>query len=111
MNPKEWKLELEEDLTNEEKMDMIVVSNELGINGASVVLYDGVIEEIANKYESDLYLLPSSIHEMIVVPVGEDDLQKTFSSMVDNINQRYVAEDEILSDRVYTYRREEKKFE
>lgn len=111
MDPGEWKLKLEEDLTNEEKIDMIVVSNELGINGASVVLYDGVIEEIANEYDSDLYLLPSSIHEMIVVPVGKDDLHRTFSSMVNNINQRYVDEDEVLSDRVYIYRRGEKKFE
>ncbi len=111
INTREFKLEQEEDLTNEEKIDMIVVSNELGINGAAVVLYDGVIEQIANEYDSDLYLLPSSIHEMIVVPAGEEDLHETFSSMVNNINQRYVDEDEVLSDRVYIYRQEEKKFE
>ncbi len=110
INTREFKLEQEEDLTNEEKIDMIVVSNELGINGAAVVLYDGVIEQIANEYDSDLYLLPSSIHEMIVVPAGEEDLHETFSSMVNNINQRYVDEDEVLSDRVYIYRQEEKKF-
>lgn len=111
MHAGEIELEQEEDLTNEEKIDMIVVSNELGINGASAVLYDGVIEQIANEHDSDLYLLPSSIHEMIVVPSGDEDLHKTFSSMVNNINQRYVDEDEVLSDRVYIYRREEKKFE
>lgn len=111
MNTKEWKPEPEEDLTNEEKIDMIVVSNELGINGAAVVLYDGVMEQIANEYDSDLYLLPSSIHEMIVVPCGDEDLYNTFSSMVNSINQGYVDEDEVLSDRVYIYRKEEKKFE
>lgn len=111
INTREFKLEQEEDLTNEEKIDMIVVSNELGINGAAVLLYDGVMEQIANEYDSDLYLLPSSIHEIIVVPAGEEDLHETFSSMVNNINQRYVDEDEVLSDRVYIYRQEEKKFE
>ncbi|MCI8963727.1 MAG: hypothetical protein HFG37_08445 [Eubacterium sp.] len=111
INTREFKLEQEEDLTNEEKIDMIVVSNELGINGAAVMLYDGVMEQIANEYDSDLYLLPSSIHEIIVVPAGEEDLHETFSSMVNNINQRYVDEDEVLSDRVYIYRQEEKKFE
>lgn len=111
MNTKEWTPEPEEDLTNEEKIDMIVVSNELGINGAAVVLYDGVMEQIANEYDSDLYLLPSSIHEMIVVPCGDEDLYNTFSSMVNSINQGYVDEDEVLSDRVYIYRKEEKKFE
>jgi hypothetical protein len=111
INTREFMLEQEEDLTNEEKIDMIVVSNELGINGAAVMLYDGVMEQIANEYDSDLYLLPSSIHEIIVVPAGEEDLHETFSSMVNNINQRYVDEDEVLSDRVYIYRQEEKKFE
>ena len=109
INTREFMLEQEEDLTNEEKIDMIVVSNELGINGAAVMLYDGVMEQIANEYDSDLYLLPSSIHEIIVVPAGEEDLHETFSSMVNNINQRYVDEDEVLSDRVYIYRQEEKK--
>ncbi len=79
INTREFMLEQEEDLTNEEKIDMIVVSNELGINGAAVMLYDGVMEQIANEYDSDLYLLPSSIHEIIVVPAGEEDLHETFS--------------------------------
>ncbi len=111
MNTREYTLEPEKDLTKEEKIDMIIVSNELGINGAAAVLYDGVIEQIADEYDSDLYLLPSSIHEMIVVPCEEEDLYGTFSSMVNNINKKYVDEDEVLSDRVYIYRREEKKFE
>lgn len=111
MDTRDWKMVSEKDLTNNEKMDMIVISNEIGINGAAAVLYDGVIERIADEYGADLYLLPSSIHEMIVVPCGDEDLSRTFSSMVNNINHRYVDEEEVLSDRVYIYRREEKKFE
>lgn len=100
----------EKELTNTEKIDMIVVSNELGINGAAAVLYDGVIEKLAEEYESDLYLLPSSIHEMIVVPAFDRTMYEFLGMMVKNINDQYVEKDEILSDRVYVYQREEKKF-
>lgn len=98
------------DLTKPEKIDMIVVSNELGINGAAVILYDGVIEKLAKEYESDLYVLPSSIHEMIVVPAYDKSLKDIFTIMVKTINQKYVEKDEILSDRVYVYLKKEKKF-
>ncbi len=98
------------DLTNPEKIDMIVISNESGINGASVLLYDGVIDKIAEKYESDLYVLPSSIHEIIVVPAYDRSLHDVFTVMVKKINRNFVEKDEILSDRVYIYLRDEKKF-
>lgn len=100
----------EKELTNEEKIDMIVVSNELGINGAAAVLYEGVIEKLAEKYKTDLYLLPSSIHEMIVVPAYDRALYEILGMMVKNINDHYVEKEEVLSDRVYIYQREEKKF-
>lgn len=100
----------EKELTNEEKIDMIVVSNELGINGAAAVLYEGVIEKLAEKYKTDLYLLPSSIHEMIVVPAYDRTLYEPLGVMVKNINDHYVEKEEVLSDRVYIYQREEKKF-
>lgn len=100
----------EKELTNPEKIDMIVVSNELGINGAAAVLYDGIIEKLAEKYETDLYLLPSSIHEMIVVPAFDRTLYDLLGTMVKNINEKYVEKDEVLSDRVYIYQREKKKF-
>lgn len=100
----------EKELTNEEKIDMIVVSNELGINGAAAILYEGVIEKLAEDYKSDLYLLPSSIHEMIVVPALDRTLYDFLEEMVKNINEQYVEKEEILSNRVYIYQREEKKF-
>ncbi len=110
---REYLLNREEDLTNCGKVDMIVVTNELGINGATVILYDGIIEELAERYESDLYVIPSSIHEMIVVPAKEDpekELYEILKFMVKDINEHFVADEEILSNRVYTYLRKEKRF-
>lgn len=98
------------DLTNSEKIDMIVVSNKLGVNGAAVILYDGVMENLANCFGANLYLLPSSIHEVIVVPACDESMLERFSDMVKTINRRYVEADEVLSDRVFIYLKNEKKF-
>lgn len=103
-----------DDLTNDTKVDMIVVTNELGINGASVILYDGIVEKMAQKYDSDLYVIPSSVHEMIIVPAKEDTEEMLYGvlrSMVKEINEQFVADEEILSNRVYKYLRDEKRFE
>ncbi len=101
-----------EELTNDKKMDMIVITNITGMHGASVMLYQGLIEQIATYYNRDLYLIPSSIHEMIIVPEVsmEPNLQQTLQDMVHEINHDFVNEEEILSDRVYRYSKSEKKF-
>lgn len=98
------------DLTNSSKMDMIVLSNDIGINGASVILYQDLIEKIADNYDSNLYIIPSSIHEMIVVPQIDEEMYDVLSCMVKEINEKFVDEDEILSDRVYIYLKEDRKF-
>lgn len=90
--------------------DITVLTNCLGIGGASVILYEGALDRLANKLETDLYIIPSSIHEVIVLPVSEHDVHSALITIVREINQRYVSPDEILSDRVYIYSREERKF-
>jgi hypothetical protein len=100
----------EMDLTKSQKTDMIVISNKFGINGASAMLYEGVIENLAEEYDANLYLLPSSVHEMIAVPSNDPELIDMFRPMVKSINETYVDKDDILSDRVYLYLKEEKRF-
>ena len=46
---------------------MWVISNEKGINGAASMLYENELHELAESLESDLYILPSSVHEVIAV--------------------------------------------
>lgn len=94
-------------LTNEEKIDMIVITNQVGLNGASAILYKGVLSQLAEEYDSDLWILPSSIHEVIIVPKSIEGME-SYSEMVRDINEKYVDEEEILSDRVYLYLKDEK---
>lgn len=82
---------------------LYVATNKKGTNGASVILYPNLLREFGNKIGESFYILPSSIHEVILVPesVGIDG--NDFVEMVRDINRTVVAENEILSDNVYLY--------
>ena len=52
---------------------MWIISNDRGVNGAGSMLYEDVLHKLAMQLESDLYLLPSSVHECIAVSVDMGD--------------------------------------
>ena len=89
---------------------MLVLSNEYNINGASVLLYPDLIHNLAQKYRKNLYILPSSIHELILIPDNEGNSLSVLSEIVRDINCRHVQREEILSDTAYYYDRSEKRF-
>lgn len=81
-----------------------VLSNQEGVYGASVMLYEGYFDRLAQEAGSDLYILPSSIHEVLAVEA--DGLNpEELKAMVKMINDTEVPEDEVLSETVYRYRR------
>lgn len=85
------------------KQEPYVVTNTMGINGAAVILYQGVLERIADKTDGDYYILPSSIHEVLAVPVKADISQEELAKMVCEVNAACVLQEEILSGSVYYY--------
>jgi hypothetical protein len=86
--------------------DMYVLSNIKGINGASCLLYPDVIKELSDQLETDFYILPSSIHEIILVKDDAKIDKNILREMVIDVNHTQVAEDEILSNNIYFYSRE-----
>jgi hypothetical protein len=93
----------------EDKVPMYVLTNERTTNGAGVILYDGLLEKIANQFDSDFYILPSSIHEVLIVPSSVPISKSTLDKMVTDVNTTEVAANEILSDHAYYYSRNDKK--
>lgn len=84
--------------------DMYVLTNNRKMFGAACLLYDGLLRKISNKLKSNLYIIPSSIHELIIIP------QKAFPhdkedliEMVRTINANEVDTVDVLSDNVYEY--------
>lgn len=80
-----------------------VITNSNGINGASVILYTDILKEIGGFLGEDYYLLPSSIHEMLAIPVSAPMDEKEMHEMVEEVNRSCVVSEEILSDSVYRY--------
>lgn len=98
------------DVHNDEKV-LYVLSNKSGVNGAGAILYPGVLEQCADKIGGDLIVLPSSIHEMLLIQCGENENFQEFAWMVQSVNAAEVLPEEVLSDHVYRYRRAEKRME
>lgn len=85
----------------EDKM-MWVISNDRGINGAGAMLYEDNLHKLAMKLETDLYILPSSVHECIAVSTNVGDPYE-LAEMVSEINMGQVALEDRLSNQVYHY--------
>ena len=81
---------------------MWVITNQNGINGAASMLYENNLHELAEKLETDLYILPSSLHEVIAVSVNMGDPNE-LAEMVAEINMEQVDLQDRLSNQVYHY--------
>lgn len=81
-----------------------VVSNQFQLNGATIILFPEKLQIIAEKFGRDLYILPSSIHELLVLPKTTDSA-KALREMVHEVNETCVEKIEQLSDNVYCYSR------
>ena len=84
---------------------MYVLTNARKLHGANIMLYKEYLEIAAEKMNGDFYILPSSIHELIAVPVSAQGLEE-LREMVKAVNDNQLAPEEILGYEVYRYNRE-----
>ncbi len=86
-----------------EHLPIHILSNVIGINGASVVLYDGVLRELFREIGEDFYLLPSSIHEMLALGKSYVCDAGDLYEMVREANNTVVDDRDFLSNSVFYY--------
>lgn len=98
-----------DDLSVEEQMDVIggipmyVITNYHKINGAGVIIYPDCLQRIKERLNSDFYLLPSSVHEVIAVPKEYGSDTSVLLNMVREVNASEVSVEERLSDNIYCF--------
>ncbi len=80
-------------------------------NGAGIIAYPGFMDMAAEKVGGDFYLLPSSVHEVIIVPDKGDTNFRDLEAMVKEVNATEVDPKDKLSDNVYHYDSKDKVFE
>ena len=83
--------------------DMFVLTNDEGAYGSAVMFYPGVLERAREIIGCDYFVLPSSVHEVILVPDDGDKKAKDLKKMVVEANKTVVEGPDVLSDCVYRY--------
>ena len=95
------------EMTNE---SMFILENQRKIDGAAVIAFPGVMEKLNELFPEGFYVVPSSIHETLILPknmINETDGGLEYmGEMVRDINRNHMDPKEILSDRIYEYDKE-----
>ncbi len=96
---------IDELMSSPDASPLYVLTNSSGICGACALLYPDQLKNFADMLESDLVILPSSIHEVLLVPYDDHISFDELAHMVSHINRAEVPVEDRLSDQVYLYSR------
>lgn len=88
--------------------DMYLLSSRDMMNGAATIFYPDVKEKIAEVIDDSYYVLPSSTHELMIVPCKSGISPEHLSKTVREVNEIMGSETEVLSDRIMKYDRDTK---
>lgn len=91
-------------------LPMYVLSNKEHLNGAATLFYPGTMQLVASEFGGSYYILPSSIHEVILIPDDGDMDVEFLLSMVVSVNKDGVLPEDKLTDSVYYYDAEKNEF-
>ena len=85
--------------------EQLIVTTKSKLHGASAICSDALLRAIAKRYQSNLVILPSSIHECIIT-VDDDPDMEPYHEMVEEVNRMHIDPVDQLSDHAYFYDRE-----
>ena len=88
-------------------MNLYVLTNKEKTDGAGVIFYEGLLKEYSERLEGESFIiLPSSIHETLLIPTDELKDVTYLKRMVCSINAMELQPGEVLSDNIYYYNKE-----
>lgn len=86
-------------------VEMQVLTNKARVFGAAEILDSGTLKRVSDELGGDFIVLPSSVHECIIIPADETVPYRKLADMVTEINADAVSIEERLSDHIYLYER------
>ena len=98
-------LEVDDLGSDTEAVPMYILTNANKNMGAVSIIYDAILSKIGEELGADFYILPSSVHECVIVPEHINTTKEALQRMVAEINETQVLPEEILSDNIYYYNR------
>ena len=100
-----------EPLSPEDVSNMYILSNTAGMLGSAALFYPDTREHIAEVIGESYTVLPSSQHEVLIIPDSAGLPREDLAGMVKTANETVVEPKDVLSDNIFHYDRDEKKFE
>ena len=82
---------------------LYVLTNAASYYGAAALMYDGILPYIARQLHESFYILPSSIHEVIIIPESTSPPQEELDQMIENVNKTQIDPEEQLGNFSYYY--------
>ena len=86
--------------------EVYILSNQEMRYGANVILYPEVPGKLSKVFDGDFWILPSSIHELLLVPFIDSSQAEALSEMVKVVNNTVVSDEEILDYNVRLFRKD-----
>ena len=93
------------EINEDEEPIMLILTNDNQYNGASAIVFNDVLEQIREKLDSDYYIIPSSVHEVLIVRAynaNTNDINK----MIEDVNETQVDPRDRLVNHFYIYSKE-----
>lgn len=94
--------DISENLLDEAEMPLYVVTNSDKSYGATAMICRSVMQQVREQIGEECYILPSSVHECLLIPKSQASDLKFLQDMVYEVNRTTVTPEEFLSDSVYT---------
>lgn len=88
------------------KEEPFILTNISGLNGFSAVLYPEALKNFSDRMGRNLYVLPSSLHEALLIPASAFTGSQELGEMVREVNRTVLSQEDFLSDSIYYYDRE-----
>lgn len=82
---------------------MYVITNDTQMYGAAMIAFPSVLMKAAKIMGGDYYILPSSVHEVILLDRNLVQNTSGMNDIIREVNSTMVKRDEILSDHAYLY--------
>ncbi len=96
----------------ESEQTTYIITNREKFQGAGAVFYPGVLSDMAEKLEGNIYVIPSSIHEVLIVPADNEIVDpKALKDIIHEVNDTTVEDEDLLSDNLYIYDAEKESLE
>lgn len=92
-------------------LQVYVLTNTSGCYGAALIMDKDVLNRIADVFEKNLIILPSSVHELLIIPESKDIEIGYLKETVEAVNRTQVSQEDFLSDNIYLFDRKLKEIQ